>query len=518
MSKHDLYDKFLTDSLSETEEKELLNILEDDEKSQKFTEHIIETNMMVSAAENCESAETQTIRAKTEIRSIIMIAAAMIALGLFLFFKPIKGPFEIVSSNISNYKAGSFSSDEIFEISDGLVTLKHENGNTFQLKGPAKLKVNSENNMTLSKGSLITSLAAGVKDFTLILPNGKIKDLGTSFGTILKGAKAEVHVFSGKVEVYSKVNTQRLIEGESISFESSGEFKRVEFKKDIFNIKEADVIFMGDRKLHPGEQLELYLDAVGEALTGKVSLNYEKQKDLEYKVIAFSKSKKVFESKRYKADDQYEINIPAQGSQELTIEMKVLKGHATNGILNIKGLSLITEGYRPYEGETLIKSNSEWRYLFKDNPPQNWMSAGFDVSKWPKGITSIGYGDSDLRTKIGGNELKKTVSKIFFRHQFDLGNLETNSLKKVKVNLLADDGALIFINGREAMRYNLPQGPINLETKALKVTKGHGEMVYTNFSIPASFLLPGENTVSVILFQRKGQSSDMRFDLQMMVF
>ncbi|MCM8540073.1 MAG: FecR domain-containing protein [Lentisphaeraceae bacterium] len=519
MSKHELYDKFLTDSLNEEEEKELLKILEDDEKSEKFTNYIIETNMMVSAAENCKTAEFQTQKSKAEVRSLYMIAAAMIALGLFLYFKPVQKSYEIISSNIELYENGSFTDEKVFSFEDGLVTIKSPNGNLFQLKGPVRLELQSENMLTLSKGSLITTLDPNTEEFILNVPTGKIKDLGTSFGTLIKDLNTEVHVFTGKVEVSSKLNSKRLLEGESVSFDSDGHFIEIPFRKDIFDLKEADVIFMGDRELHPGEQLELILDSAGRQLKAKLSLKYDDQKKFKYKVQAYSKSKMVFESQVYSADENYEVEIPTIDSKELTIEMKVVEGNVSNGRLQVKGLELITEGHRPYEGEMLIKSNSEWSYLFNQNPTQNWMSKDFDDSNWFKGITSIGFGDSDLKTKIGGDELKKTVSKIFFRHKFELGNLELNSLKKLKLNLLADDGALIFINGREATRYNLPEGPINLETRAMKIIrKEDGEMIYNNFSIPSHFLRPGKNIVNVILFQREGQSSDMRFDLQMIAF
>lgn len=519
MSNHELYDKFLTGSLSEKEEKELVSILEDDEKSEKFTRYIIETNMMISAAENCESAELQTSGPKTKTRTIMMIAAAMIALGLFILFKPAESSFEVISSNISQYENGSFTDDKSFSFEDGLVTLRTQSGNTFKLKGPIKLEVHSDNKLTLSKGSLITTLDPGVEEFILNVPTGRIKDLGTSFGTLIKDRETEVYVFSGKVEVSSSLSAKRLLEGESVSFDNRGKFRDIPFKTDILNLNEAEIIFMGNRELHPGEQLELILDAAGKQLKAEVMLKYEEQKKFKYKIQAFSKDKMVFESQIYNAEDKYDIEIPTHDSRELTIEMKVIEGNVTNGRLQVQDLALITEGHRPYEGETLIKSNSEWSYLFNQNPTQNWMSKDFDDSNWFKGVTTIGFGDSGLKTKIKGKNLQKTVSKIFFRHEFELGNLELNSLKKLKINLLADDGALIFINGREASRYNLPEGPINLETRALKIIrKEDGEMIYSNFTIPSHFLLPGKNIVSVILFQRKGQSSDMRFDLQMVAF
>ncbi|MCM8535052.1 MAG: FecR family protein [Lentisphaeraceae bacterium] len=517
MSKHDLYDKYLNGLLSEAEEKELIQILEDDEKSQSFTNYLVETNMMVSAAENCESFVRQTSKKKTH--SLVVIMAAMVAISLFIVFRPTENSFEVVASSISKYKQGTILNDTSVSIGEGRLTLKDSTGNNFQLNGPAELKVQSITSMSLFKGSMLTTLSPEVDSFILNLPNGVIEDLGTSFGAIVKEDTSEVHVFTGKVEVRSESHSRRLVEGQSIALGHDGLLQEIDFKEDIFDLNKADVVFMGNRQLHPGEQMELFLDATGGTLTGQISLSFDKQKDFRYKLMAYSAAKKVFESKVYRADDQYEMNIPTKKYQDLTLEMKVISGYVTNGILNVKNLNLITEGSRPYEGDVLIQAHSEWRYYFKGLPPQGWKLREFDDSKWLKGESSIGYGDKDLRTIIGGNELRRSVYHIYLRHKFDLGNLEVNSLKNIKAYLLADDGAVVFINGKEALRHNLPDGLINDETRALKTSsKDSGEMIYSNFSVPASLLTSGINTVSVILFQKKGKSSDMRFDLKMMAF
>ncbi|MCM8530211.1 MAG: FecR family protein, partial [Lentisphaeraceae bacterium] len=499
MSKHELYNKYLNDSLSEAEEEELIKILNDDEKSQSFTNYIVETNMMVSAAENCELLDRQV--SKSTLRIFTAIAAAFVL--VFLIFKPNSTSFEVVSSDFRTYKKGTYIDTDSIIVDEGLLTIKHSNGSVFELKGPALLNINSELSMKLSKGSMLTTLSAEVDSFILNIPHGQIKDLGTSFGTVVKGQRTDVHVFSGKVEVRSKTEVEKLVKGESVSLSSKGQLQEIDFKEDIFDSEEADVVFMGNRELHPGEQMGLYLDKAGETLTGKVSLSFDKQKNLRYKILAYSKSKTVYESKVYKADDKYALNIPTKDSQDLIIEMKVMSGNVTNGILKVNDLSLITEGSRPYEGDVLIQSHSEWRYHFKGQPAQEWKTREFDDSNWLKGESSIGYGDEDLRTIIGGNELRKSVYNIYLRHQFDIGDLEVNSLKNLKAHLLADDGAILFINGKEALRYNLPEGPLNEETRALKTfTRNNGEMIYSNFSIPAKMLTSGENTVSVILFQR----------------
>ena len=107
-------------------------------------------------------------------------------------------------------------------------------------------------------------------------------------------------------------------------------------------------------------------------------------------------------------------------------------------------------------------------YLFKSRPAEGWKVERFDASSWKSGKAALGYGDKDLITKIGSNDLRKTVSRIYFRHEFSIEDLEINALKKLNISLLADDGALIYLNGREIIRYNLPEGEIKDDTKALK--------------------------------------------------
>ena len=518
MKKHDLYDKFLTDSLSESEEKELLEVLEDEEKSNSFAEYIIETNMMVSSAELIEGQEYQKRSSRAEIRALIMVAAAMIALGLFLFMKPAQSAYQVVSSTLSSFKAGDKLNSKKINLDEGSLVLKSSAGDTLKLLGPTSVKLVSAKMISVDKGRVSVKLADETEEFTAVTPHGLVKDMGTAFGLIVEDSSTELHVFEGKVLVELPAYSQFLLAGNALSFTSVGKTADIKFKEDIFDTQDKGSLFIGDRQLRPGEQMDLVLDSSGQVLTADLKLEYKEEKKFRYQIIAHANGEKVFQSQKFNAGDKAKIRIPAADTKDLKIEMKVLGGYAANSILKLENLSLETKGVRPYEGETLISANSEWQYIFESKPEKNWMTNNFDASNWHTGDAVLGFGDKDISTKIGPNELKKTVKQIYFRHVFEVNDLEINSLKRIVANLLADDGALIYLNGQEIIRYNLPQGPLSDETHALKVISSGGEMIYQNFSVPSSSLRMGKNIISVILFQRKGRSSDMRFDLQLKVF
>jgi len=518
MKKHDLYDKFLTDTLSENEEKELLEVLKDEKKADSFTEYIIETNMMVSAAENIDSATIQISKSKSEIRSIVLIAAAMITLGFILFFTSFKDSFEVISSDVVNVTEGSEFIDKRIEFTEGEITLRSSNGDHIKVKGPVDLELSSLEEINLRKGVISVKLSDSTDSFEVLTPHGSVKDLGTAFGLAVRESFSEIHVYDGKVQVNLPNAIETLIAGESIAFSPSKKFSSIAYNKNLFKEELAETLFMGERELRPGEQMDLVLDTSGKILKADLKLEFSKEQDFKYRIIAYSNEKEVFKSKEFSANDKPSIEIPTTAIKDLKIEMKVAHGLAANSILKIENMSLITEGVRPYEGEVLIAAGSEWKYIFETKPDKNWMEQNFDSSTWLQGNAVLGFGDKDISTKIGGYELRKTVKNIYFRHEFEVNDLEINSLKKMVANLLADDGALVFLNGSEIFRYNLPDGLIDEDTHALKVISKGGEMIYKNFSIPTDSLKMGKNVLSVVLFQRRGKSSDMRFDLQIKAY
>ena len=98
----------------------------------------------------------------------------------------------------------------------------------------------------------------------------------------------------------------------------------------------------------------------------------------------------------------------------------------------------------------------------------------FDDTDWESGYAPLGYGDDDIATVIefGPNEKRKYITSYFridFEVTKDSGEMETLA------SLRCDDGAIIYLNGRDVIRYNMPVGHIGYSE--VKMTPG-GKYIY----------------------------------------
>ncbi|MFM7327312.1 MAG: CotH kinase family protein [Bacteroidota bacterium] len=162
------------------------------------------------------------------------------------------------------------------------------------------------------------------------------------------------------------------------------------------------------------------------------------------------------------------------------------------------------------EAVSLVPAGTEWRYLDDgQGPASNWTDSTFDDSGWASGAAQLGYGDGDEKTTIsfGGDESNKFIT-TWFRHHVSIE--ETTGLQNVLGKVLFDDGVVVYVNGAEVFRGNMPEGEVNAKTLASAIAN---EGVYTSFTIPTSYLKPGENLIAAEVHQVSGTSSDISFDL-----
>jgi hypothetical protein len=82
--------------------------------------------------------------------------------------------------------------------------------------------------------------------------------------------------------------------------------------------------------------------------------------------------------------------------------------------------------------------------------------------------------------------------------------------------LLRDDGAVVWLNGAEVARSNLPAtGEITAGTSALTGVSGAAENTFYTYTIDARDLRTGQNVLAVELHQFGVTSSDLSFDLEL---
>ena len=168
------------------------------------------------------------------------------------------------------------------------------------------------------------------------------------------------------------------------------------------------------------------------------------------------------------------------------------------------------EGDCTLPAPTLLKGfGTAWRYLDNgSNQGLAWRNPGFDDAAWPTGNAQFGYGDGDETTVVsfGGDPDNKHLT-TYFRSTFSIANPQ--NFERVEFELLFDDGAIVYLNGFEIGRPNMPAGQVLFNTPAAN----GGENSTDLLSADASLLVAGINTIAVEVHQDDPDSSDISFDL-----
>jgi uncharacterized repeat protein (TIGR01451 family) len=104
----------------------------------------------------------------------------------------------------------------------------------------------------------------------------------------------------------------------------------------------------------------------------------------------------------------------------------------------------------------------------------------------------------------------------YFRKQVNFTALElSTTFYNIQLNLLRNDGIVVYVNGVERIRDNMPGGAVNFATLAsANIAPGAAEAVTYNLS--PSFFVAGANTIAVEVHLRANNSADMSFDMQVL--
>jgi hypothetical protein len=165
---------------------------------------------------------------------------------------------------------------------------------------------------------------------------------------------------------------------------------------------------------------------------------------------------------------------------------------------------------------TLINKGAVWNYL-DDGSDQGtaWTGPEFSDSGWASGPGELGYGDGGEATVVSyGSDSGNKHITTYFRHRIQpLTNV--SGITSLTMALRVDDGAVVYVNGVEAVRVGIAEGPVTYQTPSTAVVSGADESTYTPFAIDPSLLVDGENVIAVEVHQRDGGSTDISFDMEL---
>ena len=162
-------------------------------------------------------------------------------------------------------------------------------------------------------------------------------------------------------------------------------------------------------------------------------------------------------------------------------------------------------------GASLVSMGSVWRYLDNGTDPgPAWTSPLFNDSAWKSGPAQLGYGDGDEATLVSfGPDQNNKYITTYFRHAFVVS--DGSGWTNLNVWLLVDDGAVVYLNGTEVFRCNLPAGGVAFATLATAV----GENSVFDATLAPTQLVTGTNVLAVEVHQNVAMSTDLSFDLEL---
>ncbi len=167
----------------------------------------------------------------------------------------------------------------------------------------------------------------------------------------------------------------------------------------------------------------------------------------------------------------------------------------------------------PAASPTLIAFQGQWKYtLSPEGYEGDWKGADFADSAWSEGKTPIGFGDDEMGTILDNSGTAKIIS-LRARKTFEVP--APASYSNLRIRIMRDDGIVVYLNGSEIVRDNLPAGALKAASLAPKAISGEAEREYIDLPLPAEKLVAGKNVIALALHQNRATSSDMWFDIEL---
>jgi hypothetical protein len=149
----------------------------------------------------------------------------------------------------------------------------------------------------------------------------------------------------------------------------------------------------------------------------------------------------------------------------------------------------------------------------------NWKHPAFDDSAavWKTGDAELGAGDTSNgrpeRTIINIGPSSSRYPALYFRRTFVVEN--PAQYESLLLDALIDDGAIFYINGREAGRLNMPAGAVGYAYTGLNASNESTFQGVSSATLLPSLLVAGTNQFAVEVHNVNATSGDLSFDLRL---
>jgi len=154
---------------------------------------------------------------------------------------------------------------------------------------------------------------------------------------------------------------------------------------------------------------------------------------------------------------------------------------------------------------TILPEGSNWDYYDQGSlDSEDWTSTTFNYNSWDSGAAPLGYGKDEVTTTLTSN-----LSTYYFHRALNLRDTPA-STDVFTLSYIADDGFVIYVNGQEAGRYNMPDGTVTYSTYA--TTYAHDNPDRGTLTLSPTLFKKGKNHITVEVHNNNSTSSDILWE------
>lgn len=164
--------------------------------------------------------------------------------------------------------------------------------------------------------------------------------------------------------------------------------------------------------------------------------------------------------------------------------------------------------------QTIFSYGDFWQYYDKGELQGiNWRQTDYNEGSWSTGTAPLGYNMTGVKTTVsfGSNSSNKNPT-TYFRYMLNLNSVPSPQ-DIYTLNYKVDDGCVVYVNGTEAGRVNMPSGNITYNTYSS--TYAETEPLAGSINIPSTLLKSGKNVIAVEVHNTSATSSDLFWDAEL---
>lgn len=172
-----------------------------------------------------------------------------------------------------------------------------------------------------------------------------------------------------------------------------------------------------------------------------------------------------------------------------------------------------------FDTQVLMPFGAIWRYNQSgESLPANWAESSHPVGgNWSSGPGMLGAETAPLPSPGLNTEFDdpraNDILTYYLETDFDISQEQLDKVDQFQLRHVIDDGVIIYLNGIEVLRLNMPDGPVDHLTRASGSVNNAG--VSEAVAIPTDLLVVGKNLISAEVHQRSASSSDVVFGLEL---